>query len=807
MIGSVLITLVLAASAPSTVGVTALHLQPSVLVLSGADARQQLLVTAVRGDREFDTTDDAKFESSDPSIATVSGDGVVLPVADGVARMTARFDGKTVSIDVQVMHAGRLPSLHFGRDIIPLLTKAGCNSGGCHGKQSGQNGFKLSVFGHDIQADYQALVYEGRGRRLFPAAPRESLLLTKAVNRVPHGGGRRVEADSAEYLRLLRWVEASMPHGDDQAPRVVAIDVFPKQRVMLERSQQRLLVTARLSDGTLRDVTSEAVYSSNDETLATVDRNGRIATTMMAGESAIVVRYQEHVAASFIMVPLNREAVGTAQLANWDRTHFIDRLVAEKWERLHLSPSPPADDATFLRRVSLDLIGKLPTPAEATTFLADTAADKRARLVDALLERPEYADHWALKWADLLRINRQDLGAKPAFRYHQWLRRSLERNQPYDQFLSELVTAQGSDESNGAVNFFRAFDDPNDLSVAVSQVFLGIRLECAKCHHHPYEKWGQDDFYGLAAFFPRLQKKKGSGTDLRFFIGDKGEVKHPQTKEVVRPRVLLGESFDAAQETDPRRHLANWLATKENPFVARTLVNRVWAELMGRGLVEPIDDMRDTNPATNEPLLEALARDFVTHGFDRRRLIRTIATARVYGLSSQPNADNVRDTQNYSRAYRKRLSAEVLLDAVCDVTGEAESFEGMPPGTRAVQLWDHRLPSAFLDTFGRPQRKTVCQCERLADTTLGQVLHLLNAPPVNDKISSPTGRVARLAASNRSPDEIVVELYLASFGRLPRDEEKKSARAAFDTAGATRRSAAEDVLWALLNSAEFVLNH
>lgn len=807
MVGSLLIALVLAASAPSTEGVTALQLQPAALVLSGAAARQQLLVTAVRGDGEFDATDDAKYESSDPSIAMVNGDGVVLPVADGVARMTATFGGRTVSIDVQVEHAGQLPSLHFGRDIIPLLTKAGCNSGGCHGKQSGQNGFKLSVFGHDLPADYQALVYEGRGRRLFPAAPRESLLLTKAVNRVPHGGGRRLEVDSAEYRRLLRWVEASMPRGDDQAPRVVAIEVLPKQRVMRERSQQRLLVTARLSDGTLRDVTSEAVYSSNDETLATVDRHGRMATTMLAGESAIVVRYQEHVVASLIMVPLNREAVGTAQLANWDRAHFIDRLVADKWERLHLSPSPPADDATFHRRVSLDLIGKLPTPGEVTTFLADTAADKRARLVEALLERPEYADHWALKWADLLRINRQDLGAKPAYRYHQWLRRSLERNQPYDQFLRELVTAQGSDESNGAVNFFRAFDDPNDLSVAVSQVFLGVRLECAKCHHHPYEKWGQDDFYGLAAFFPRLQKKKGSGTDLRLFIADKGEVQHPQTKEIVRPRVLLGESFDAAQETDPRQRLADWLSVKENPFVARTLVNRVWAELLGRGLVEPIDDMRDTNPATNEPLLAALARDFVTHGFDRRRLLRTIATARVYGLSSHPNADNVRDTQNYSRAYRKRLSAEVLLDAVCDVTGESESFEGMPPGTRAVQLWDHRLPSAFLDTFGRPQRKTVCQCERLADTTLGQVLHLLNAPPVNDKISAPTGRVARLAASDRSPDEIIIELYLASFGRLPRDEEKKSARAAFEAAGATRRSAAEDVLWALLNSAEFVLNH
>ena len=807
MVCAVFLTLILTAPDSSAAAIASLRIEPATPVLNGADARQQLLVTALGEGRELDATDDAQYQSSQPAIATVGADGVVLPVADGTAPITATFNGRTASVEIRIVNARQVPSLHFGHDIIPLLTKAGCNSGGCHGKQNGQNGFKLSVFGHDIGADYQALVYEGRGRRLSPTAPEESLLLTKAVNRVPHGGGQRLQEETPEYRRLLRWIAGGMPRGDDQAPRVVAVDVLPKQRVMDERSQQRLLVTAKLSDGTFRDVTAEAVYTANDETLATVDRHGRVATTMMAGESAVVVSYQGHVTATFITVPLNRKATGTAELAAWDRTHFIDRLVADKWERLHVSPSPTADDAVFHRRAHLDLIGKLPTPAEVTTFLADKNSDKRTRLVDSLLARPEFADYWALKWADLLRINREDLGAKPAYRYHQWLRSSLERNQPYDEFLRELITAQGSDDVNGAVNFFRAFENPTDLSVAVSQVFLGVRLECAKCHHHPYERWGQDDFYGLAAFFPRLQKKKGTGTDLTLYVGDKGTVAHPQTKEIVSPRVLLGESFDAALETDPRQRLADWLAAPENPFVARALVNRVWAELMGRGLIEPIDDVRDTNPATNEPLLDALARDFVKHGYDVRRLIRTVATAKVYGLSSQPNADNVRDTQNYSRAYRKRLSAEVLLDAVSDVTGDPESFGGMPPGTRAVQLWDHRLPSAFLDTFGRPQRKTVCQCERQGDTTLGQVLHLMNAPPVNDKISAPEGRVAQLIASERSPDAIIDELYLSAFGRLPREEERTAARAAFTAAGATRRSAAEDILWALLNSAEFVLNH
>ncbi|MDB5338608.1 MAG: Protein of unknown function (DUF1553)/Protein of unknown function [Planctomycetaceae bacterium] len=788
-------------------GEALLRLEPAAPQLTGADARQQLLVTAPRDGRQRDVTAEAKFRSSDPKVAIVRSDGVILPVSDGVARITATVENLETFVEVTIAQSHTSLPLHFTNDIIPLLTKAGCNSGGCHGKQSGQNGFKLSVFGNDALADYEALIHEGRGRRLFPAVPAQSLLLAKATNRVPHGGGRRLEEDSIEYRRLLRWVVSGVPKGADDAVQVVRIEVHPNQRVMTERSQQQLLVTAHYSDGTRRDVTHETLYSSNDETLAQVDPRGRIATTMLAGEAAIVARYREQVASSRVTVPLNKDLAIPAELAKWNRSHFIDRLVADKWEQLHLFPSAEADDATFHRRVFLDLIGKLPTPAEVTSFLTDTRSDKRAQLVDRLLSRPEYADYWALKWADLLRINREDLGAKPAYQYHQWLRNALQQNQPYDQLLRELLTAQGNNERNGAVNFYTAFPTPNDLSIAVSQVFLGVRLECARCHHHPYEKWGQDDFYGLAAFFPKIQKKKGDGTELIFFVGDKGDVKHPKTQAVVLPQVLLGEPKESTPQSDPRQILADWITAPQNPFVARTLVNRVWAQLMGRGLVEPIDDMRETNPSTNEPLLRALAQDFVEHHYDMRQLIRTIVTSRVYGLSSQPNVSNARDTQNYSRAYRKRLGAEVLLDAVSDVTGEAHSFTGMPPGTRAVQLWDHRLPSSFLDTFGRPQRKTVCQCERVSETSLGQVLHLMNAPVVSDKISSPTGRAASLAASERSIDGIIVELYLATMGRAPKDVELSAARNAFNTAGATRRSAAEDVLWALLNSAEFVLNH
>ncbi len=787
-----------------SLGAVVLRIEPAAPVLTSAESQQQLLVSAEQDGRERDVTDSVTFESSTPTIATVNSQGVLLPVGDGVAKITASLENVKVSVEVRVTQSQTVRALHFGHDIVPLLTRASCNSGGCHGKQNGQNGFRLTVFGYDPSTDYQALVQEGRGRRLFPAAPGHSLLLNKATNRVPHGGGRRMEENSPEYRRLYRWIAEGMPRGDDEAPHVTSIEVFPKQRVLNEHAHQRLLVTAKLSDGSQRDVTHEALYRSNDDRLAQVDADGRITTTMLAGESAIVVRYQEHVTTSYVTVPMNRDAATTAKLAEWNQGHFIDRLVADKWERLHLLPSAPADDATFLRRVSLDLIGKLPTPAEVTAFLSDPAKDKRVRWVDTLLDRPEYADFWALRWADLLRINREELGAKAAYHYHHWLRESLRQNQPYDEFVRSLITAQGSSQRNGAINFYKAFANPNDLSVAVSQVFLGVRLECAKCHHHPYEKWGQDDFYALAAFFPRVQKKANSGA---VYIAEKGEVKHPRTLEVMKPRVLLGEPSEIAEQIDPRQPLADWIASPDNKLTSRALVNRIWGQLLGRGLVEPFDDMRETNPATNEPLLSALADDFVAHRFDLRHLMRTIVTSRVYGLSSEPNPSNVRDTQNYSRAYRKRLSAEVLLDAVCDVTGEFESFDGMPPGTRAVQLWDQRLPSTFLDTFGRPQRKTLCQCERLTETTLSQVLHLLNSPIVNDKINAPTGRAARLAASQRSTDEIIGELYLAAFGRPPQADELTAARAALNDSGASRRQATEDILWALLNSAEFVLNH
>jgi hypothetical protein len=783
-----------------------LRVEPDARTLIGTDARQQLLVTESKSGRELDRTRDVQFTSANPKIARVDSQGVVWPVSDGSTTITAKVNGLSAGTMITVSRSSEGLPINFANDIVPVLSKAGCNAGSCHGKQSGQNGFKLSVFGFDPAFDYAALVSEARGRRVFAGDAERSLLLLKATNGVPHGGGQKFPVGSTEYNRLHRWIQQGMRKGRPDDPVVVGIRITPAERVLSEQAQQQVIVTAELSDGTSRDVTNESQYETNDSVVAEVDKHGLVHTTKVAGEAAIMARYLEYVATSRVTIPLNSTPNADQLQAGWKSTHFIDRLVAAKWTRLNLLPSDAAGDATFLRRAFLDVIGRLPTVAETRDFLSSTASDKRTKLIDSLLLRPEYADYSAVRWADLLRVNQETLGAKSAYVFDSWLRQAFRKNVPYDQFVRELITAQGGSNHQSATNFYKAFPKSNDLTVAVSQVFLGIRLECARCHHHPYEKWGQDDFFGMSAFFPQLKRKKGAAGDEFLFVADKGEVSHPKTKAVVAPKFLLGQPLEIPPTEDRRGQLAEWMTSRDNPFVARTMANRVWAHLMGRGLVEPIDDMRATNPATNELLLDALATEFVEHNFDVKHLMRTIMTSDVYQLSSTPNATNVRDTRNYSRRYRKRLSAEVLLDAVCDVTGEPSEFTGMPPGTRAVQLWNNRLPSAFLDVFGRPQRKSVCECERLSETSLGQVLHLMNSPIVNDKIGSPTGDTARLAKSDLPPEQIITELYLTALSRYPTEQELTATMQAFSEPESNRRSATEDILWALINTAEFVLN-
>jgi hypothetical protein len=698
----------------------------------------------------------------------------------------------------------------FERDIQPILTRMGCNAGACHGKARGQNGFALSLLGYDNDFDFNAIVKEARGRRLFPANVEESLFLRKASGASPHGGGNKLPKGSPYYELVRRWIAAGTPRTPADAPRIERVSVEPTQFLAKYEQQTPLKVLAHYSDGSTRDVTDLAAFQSNDSGYVAVDANGMIAAGKIAGEAAITARFVDKFAVCNVLVPLPAK-VDPAVYGKLPRRNFIDGLVWDKLKLLNITPSEEANDATFHRRAFLSIIGRSPTPEETLAFLKGTDPKKREKLVDRLLERPEYADFWANKWADLLRPNPYHVGIKATYAYDLWIREQFRKNVPYDQFVRELITAQGSTFKNGAAVFYRNRREPEEIAPMVSQLFLGVRLDCAKCHQHPSEKWGQTDFYSFAAFFGRLGRKGTgisapiSGSEEFFFVKDAGQVKHPLTGEAMPPTVLLGKPLEIPLGDDPRAVLAEWVTSKENPFFAKVIANRVWADLMGRGLVDPVDDIRDTNPPSNPALLDALAADFRKNGHDLKKLIRTIATSYAFGLSSIPNENNVGDTRNHSRHYRVRLRAESLLDAISDVTSVPEKFDAMPAGSRAVQAWTVRFDSKFLDSFGRPDPNQDPPCERTSDTTVVQALHLMNAPGLSAKITSDSGRAAKLAAAKQAPAEIVDELYLRTYCRLPTDEERKACLARFSKTGATLRTATEDLMWALMNTPEFVL--
>jgi len=695
----------------------------------------------------------------------------------------------------------------FVRDVQPILTRHGCNSGPCHGKQRGQNGFQLSLLGFDPVFDHAAIVKEARGRRIFFASPTESLLLQKPTGEVAHGGGVRLEPGSEQYATLLRWIAAGAPYSQPGTPGLEQITVAPVQRRMVADEQLQLTVTAHYDDGSTRDVTALAAYQSNESPIAAVNEDGVITAGHVTGEVAVMARYQGQFAVVRVTVPVPGEAPPPTELLA--SNNFIDQQIAATLQRLALSASPPAPDHKFLRRAYIDIIGRTPTADEARTFLEDPSPDKRSILVDRLLAQPEYAEHWANKWADLLRPNPYRVGIKATLNYDHWIRQAFRENQPYDEFVRELLTARGTTFHNGNVTLFRDRRSPDELTTIVSQLFLGIRLECAKCHHHPFEVWGQEDFYSFAAYFAQV-KRKGtglsppiSGSEEMVYAGDSGNVKHPLTDEVMAPRPLFGEAPDPETVDDLREPLAEWITSPDNSFFAQTMANRVWTDLMGRGLVEPVDDLRATNPPSNPELLQALGDHFRDSGFDIKELIRVIATSQAYGLSSLPTERNVVDTRNFSRHYRQRLRAEVLLDSVCQITGVPEDFDAMPAGSSAKEVWTHRIDSLFLDAFGRPDPNQDPPCERLEEPTVVQTLHLMNSPRLYGKVTSSNGRVAELSGSESPPEQIVTELYLWCYSRLPDKEELKIGTSLYDNSD-NRQQVTEDLLWALLNTPEFV---
>ncbi len=697
----------------------------------------------------------------------------------------------------------------FERDIQPILAKYACNSGSCHGKARGQNGFSLSLLGFDNTADHEAITTEGRGRRIFPNSPDASLLLKKASGQVAHGGGKKLPLDDPNFQKLRQWVIDGCPRTPATVPKIDRISLDCNQLVLNPGQKKSLQVTAHYTDNSKENVTHLTMFQSNESGMVAVDNNGNLKAGNLPGEAAIMARFQERFAVCHCLIP-NSVSVNSAVYEALPRSNPLDAPIWDKLKQLKLAPSAVSGDSTYLRRVYLDIIGRLPTPLEARAFLEDKSSDKRVRLVDLLLIRPEYADFWANKWTDLLRPNPYRVGIKAVFNFDGWIRESFRQNKPYDQFVRELLTSKGSSFRDGATVLFRDRREPEEATTMVSQLFLGIRLDCAKCHHHPFEVWSQDDFYSFAAYFGRLgHHGQGisapiSGGEETLFTAKTGRVNHPVHGKEMSPKPLFGKAEPISDKSDPRESLAQWITSPDNPFFSRVIVNRVWMDLMGRGIVEPVDDLRATNPASNGPLLETLAVEFRKSGHDLKKLIRLIATSHAYALSSIPNATNTADGRNYSRHYRQRLRAEVLLDAVCDVTGVPESFDAMPPGSRAVEAWTFRFQSLFLDSFGRPDPNQDPPCERMTETTVVQALHLMNSPEIQRKIIAEEGRAAQLANGKKSNAEIVTELYLHCFSRYPELSELHREEKRLANIKTKRRDAVEDLLWALMNSPEFV---
>lgn len=788
-------------SAPEFSKVT---VEPEILQLRGPGAVRGLLIHGHRADgRVVDLTHAATYTAESGAIFSVDARGNAAALSDGRSELRVTVVGRTLTVPVEVIATDIARSFHFENDVIPIFSRFRCNTSGCHGKAEGQNGFKLSVFGFDPQADYDALTKEGRGRRVFVAAPERSLLLTKASGGVPHGGGIRFFPDSREYRTLHGWIAAGVPMGDPAAPTVARIEIRPSERILDPLATQQLRVTAFYSDGTDVDVTPMAKFQSNNEGLATVTENGHVRIGKVAGQVAVMATYMGAVDTFQALIP---RPGGTDSPPPATAGTTIDRMVADRLQKLNILPSGLCSDAEFLRRVYLDIIGRIPTPAEARQFLDDAQGDKRASLVSDLLKRPEYADLWTLRWADLLRVDRKKLGHKQAHEYHRWIHDSFAQNKPFDQFAREILTVKGRLNNAPQSNFYRAVDGPGNQANTVSQVFLGVRIACAQCHHHPFDRWSQTDYYGMASLFSQV-KRKGTSRGEYLTAAGNPVTKHPRSGARVFAHPLGEPMPDESPEGDWREGLADWMTSPDNPWFARCTVNRVWAHMTGRGLVEPVDDFRDTNPPTNPELLDALADEFVNGGFDVKHLIRTIAASQTYQRSSEPNATNRNDEQNYSRAVFRRADAEVLFDAISDATGIPEDFRGVPYGSRAVQLWDSEVDHYFLKLFGRPARKTACQCERNGEPSVSQVLHILNSPEIHRRLSHEGGRIARLVSALKDDHALIEELYLTFYARRPDPSELRIALRYLENNENGRRAATEDLAWSLMNSLEFLFNH
>lgn len=797
-----------------------LVLLPAQTTLAGSQATQRLLVEAIKeGAFAGDVSVQANFVSSNTNVARVGKDGVVRAVGDGTATITATVNGAMTTAEVRVTGAKQPFAWNFRNHVLPVLTKAACNSGACHGAAAGKGGLKLTLRGYDPDADYNVLTRQALGRRLVPGDPAHSLLLLKPTMQVGHGGGKRIAPNSRDYAVLATWIAAGTPRPKPDDPLPQNLEVFPDLASLKPGDSQQILVRARYPDGHSEDVTPWVKFGTSDNSVATVDDQGKVTMTGN-GEAAITVWFSSKVTFTRVVAPyppsspqppspsIGRRGGGEGSL--------IDALVMKKLRTLNIPPSPACSDSEFIRRVYLDAAGILPTPPETEAFVKSQWADKRARLVDALLKRPEFVDYWAYKWSDLLLVSSRRLSGNAMNAFYGYIRQSVAENKPWNRFAHEILTARGSNLENGAVNYFVLHKDPIDLTETTTQAFLGMSLMCARCHNHPLEKWTQRDYYQMANLFARVRLKNGDmGGETIVLASDKGDLNHPRLARPLPPRPLDGTEMTLTDPNDRREALAAWVTAPENPYFSKALVNRVWRNFLGRGLVEAEDDLRLTNPPTNGELLDALAADFAKNGYDVKRLIRMILLSDAYGRSAQAVGINAKDEKYYSRYIVRRLPAEVILDAVAQVTGIPTGFEGYPMGTRALQLPDSQIASPFLTTFGRPEREKTCACERTQETNVAQALHLTNGDTVNVKLRAPNGLIDRLLKENAPNEKVLETLYLAAFSRLPTEPERARSLDILTQADGSesspkpdlRRAVLEDLFWAILTDKEFLFNH
>lgn len=780
--------------------IRALRLEPaSLTLLDGSDERRVLVLGQSADGLVYDLTAEAEFKPDSSAIEVT--DGLIKPKAPGQTSVTISVGGKKAKLPVKVESA-EVPPIGFVKDVEPVISKVGCNSGPCHGAAKGKNGFKMSLRGYDPEFDYQALINDLSGRRFNRVKVEDSLMLLKPTAEVPHEGRQVLKPGSREYHVLKQWIVEGTKYEDPIKNRATKIEVLPNDiELDLPGRSHQLLVLAHYPDGTTRDVTRDAILSSNNEEITKITNN--VVTGIRRGEAAVLVKYEGNYSTRLVTVMGDRTGFKNVSFAE---NNYIDQHAVAKWKRMKIQPSELCTDADFIRRAALDLTGVPATPEKVRQFLADKSSSKRSKLVDELINSPDFGKYWANKWADLLQCNSEILGEKGVWIFRQWIEKSITDNVPYDQFARTLLLARGSSYHNPEVNYLRALRDTEKMTEDISQTFLGVRFNCNKCHDHPFEKWTQNQYYEFGAYFAKVGTKNGevSGEQILFTKYDGGEVKHPKTDIPVTAKVPVGSASEPPKDGDRRDAFVDWMTSKDNPFFAKSMANRTWSYFFGRGIIDPVDDIRGSNPASNPELLDALTADFVKSGFDVKHLMRTICNSRTYQLSVVANKWNEDDTVNFSHASPRRLSAEQLLDALAVATGSRPKIKGMPTTMRAVEIPDGMVKeNDFLSLFGRPKRQSACECERTSNVTLSHALNLINGATISDAVSTKNNRISKLVEGEKDNAKVVEEIYLSVLNRPPNEKEIKS----IDLGeGAMRLEVAQDLAWALLNSPAFLFN-